>query len=236
MRVLVACEESQAVTIRFRERGHEAYSCDICRPSGGHEEWHIQGDVLPVLQGKPFYTMDDVRHRGGGWNMIIGFPPCTYLTNAGAARLFRDVHENEFQMINTERLMKGIRARDFFLAILNADCRHIAVENPVPSSIYCMPEPTQMIEPYWFGHPYSKRTCLWLKNLPKLRPTKIVEPQISWVSGGSKKADGTQRENMGMTFRDSTRKSKTFDGIAKAMADQWSDIGDYRDDEQPELF
>ena len=139
-------------------------------------------------------------------------------------------------MVNIERLKKGIAARDFFLAILNADCPHIAVENPVPSAIYMMPEPTQMIQPFQFGHPYTKRTCLWLKNLPRLRPTRIVEPKISWVSGGSKRADGSERRNKGMTFRDSETKSKTFDGIAKAMAEQWSDIGNYRDDEQLDLF
>lgn len=125
-------------------------------------------------------------------------------------------------MVNVERLKKGILGRDFFMAMLHAQCKHIAVENPVPSGIYVMPEKSQIIEPWMFGHPYSKRTCLWLKNLPNLRPTNIVTPQISWVSGGSKKADGTPRENQGMTFRDSFTKSKTFPGIGKAMAEQFS--------------
>ena len=168
--------------------------------------------------------------------MIIGFPPCTYLTNAGACRLFMDERQGDFQMINVRRLKKGIKARDFFLSILSADCEHIAIENPVPSSVFCMPEPSQLIQPWEFGHPYSKKTYLWLKNLPKLRPTKIVEPQISWVSGGSKRSDGSSRSNKGMTFRDSETKSKTFPGIAKAMAEQWSDIEGFHDDKQLELF
>lgn len=156
--------------------------------------------------------------------MLIGFPPCTYLTNAGACRLFKDSDAKDpYKLINVERLQKGIQGRDFFMRIWNADCEHIAVENPVPSAIYSLPEYTQIIQPYMFGHPFQKKTCLWLKNLPKLRATNIVEAEISWVSGGSKKADGTPRENQGMTFRDSTTKSKTFPGVAKAMAEQWTE-------------
>jgi hypothetical protein len=107
---------------------------------------------------------------------------------------------------------------------LKADCPRVAIENPIPSSIYCLPKYSQVIQPYEFGHPYSKKTCLWLKGLPVLRPTKIVKPICSWVSGGSKKADGSPRENKGMTFRDSCTKSKTFTGIAEAMAEQWGGI------------
>lgn len=112
-------------------------------------------------------------------------------------------------------------AKEFFLKVLDADCERVAIENPIPSGVFRLPKYTQVIQPYEFGHPYSKKTCLWLKGLPKLEPTEIVEPKISWVSGGSKKADGTPRSNMGMTFRDSKRKSKTFQGIAKAMTEQW---------------
>lgn len=153
--------------------------------------------------------------------MLIAHPPCTYLTNAGAARLFRNVHDGEFQMINVERLKNGILGRDLFMAMLNADCPRIAVENPVPSNIFCLPPASQIIQPYEYGHPYSKRTCLWLKGLPPLIPTEIVKPICSWVSGGSKKADGTPRINKGETFRDSLTKSKTFPGIAKAFSEQW---------------
>ena len=124
-------------------------------------------------------------------------------------------------MVNIERLKNGIKGRDLFIAMLNADCNRIAVENPVPSSIFCLPKETQSIQPYEFGHPYSKRTLLWLKGLPPLVPTELVKPLGSWVSGGSKKTDGTPRKNKGETFRDSVRKSKTFPGIAQAMAEQW---------------
>ena len=124
-------------------------------------------------------------------------------------------------MVNVERLKKGILGRDFFLAMLRADCDRIAVENPVPSSIYMMPNCSQVIQPWEYGHPYSKKTCLWLKNVPPLFSTDCVVPKGSWVSGGSKKADGSPRENQGEKFRDSYTKSKTFHGVAKAMAEQW---------------
>lgn len=224
MKILVACEESQVVATEFRNKGHEAYSCDILEPSGEHPEWHIKENVLPILNGDcDFKTMDGTEHHiEGAWDMIVGFPPCTYLSNAGAARLFRNVHDGEFQMINIERLKNGILGRDLFMAILHANASKIAVENPVPSGIYCMPKASQTIQPYEFGHPFSKKTCLWLKGLPLLQPTELVTPKGSWVSGGSKKADGTPRENKGEKFRDSYTKSKTFPGIAKAMAEQWS--------------
>ena len=223
MNILVACEESQEVCKAFRARGHRAFSCDIQQCSGGHPEWHITGDVLPLLNGDcTFQTADTHTHtQVGRWDLIIAHPPCTYLTNAGAARLFRNVHDGDFQMINIRRLKEGIKARDLFLAMLNADCDKIAVENPIPSSIFCLPQYSQCIQPYEYGHPFLKKTCLWLKGLPPLFPTEIVQPKGSWVSGGSKKANGEPRQNKGETFRDAFTKSKTFPGIAKAMADQW---------------
>lgn len=223
MNVLVACEESQEVCKAFRAKGHRAFSCDLQECSGGHPEWHIQGDVLPLLNGNcTFTTADTHTHtQDGRWDLIIAHPPCTYLSNAGAARLYKDVHDGDFQMINVERLKKGIEGRDFFMACLNADAPRIAIENPVPSGIYMMPKASQAIQPYEFGHPYSKKTLLWLKGLPPLFPSEIVEPVHSWVSGGSKRKDGSPRKDNGMTFRDSKRKSKTFPGIAKAMAEQW---------------
>ena len=221
MKVLVACEESQRVCTAFREREHEAYSCDIQECSGGHPEWHIMGDCLPLLNGNcGFVTMDGVNHRiDGKWDLIIAHPPCTYLSNAGAARLYKVVGGKSY--IERERFEKGMDAKEFFMEFYNADCDRIAIENPIPSAVYRLPKYTQTIQPYEFGHYYLKKTCLWLKDLPKLKPTEIVKPICSWVSGGSKKADGTPRENKGTTFRDSCRRSKTFEGIAKAMADQW---------------
>lgn len=164
MKVLVACEESQAVCIAFRKLGHEAYSCDTQECSGGHPEWHIKGDVLPLINGnKPFITMDgDLHAIVGTWDLLIAFPPYTYLTNAGSVRL-RIKGE-----INKERMAKAVEAKAFFMKFLEADCQKICVENPTPGKIHQLPQYTQAIQPWWFGHPYTKRTCLWLKNLPPL--------------------------------------------------------------------
>ena len=164
MKVLVACEESQAVCIAFRKLGHEAYSCDTQECSGGHPEWHIKGDVLPLINGnKPFVTMDgDLHAIVGTWDLLIAFPPCTYLTNASSVRL-RIKGE-----INKERMAKAVEAKAFFMKFLEADCQKICVENPTHGKIHQLPQYTQEIQPWWFGHPYTKRTCLWLKNLPPL--------------------------------------------------------------------
>lgn len=220
MKVLIACEESQEVCKAFRAKGHEAYSCDIQMCSGGHPEWHILGDALAVINGNAnFTTCDGQAHTIGKWDLLIAHPPCTYLSNAGAARLYKKVNGKSY--VDLERFNKGQDAKEFFLNFFHAPVEKIAVENPIPSGVYRLPKYTQTIQPYEYGHPYSKKTCLWLKNLPKLTPTNIVKPICSWVSGGSKKADGTARTNRGMPFRDSKTKSKTFSGIAQAMAEQW---------------
>ena len=171
MKVLVACEESQRVCTAFRQRGHEAYSCDVQEPSGSHPEWHICGDVLGILnpqqiggtlRGITFETMDGKMHTiNGGWDMIIAHPPCTYLSNAGACRLYP-----QKGVLNLERYAKGLDAKSFFMRFYNAECEHIAIENPIPSKVFELPKYTQTIQPYEFGHPFSKKTCLWLKNLP----------------------------------------------------------------------
>lgn len=216
--LLVACEESQRVCTAFRQRGWEAYSCDIIDCSGGHPEYHIKQDVIPLLNGNcDFETGDGVKHHIDRWDMLIAHPPCTYLSNAGACRLYPRKGE-----LNIERYQKDLDAKEFFLKFLNANIPHIAVENPIPTRVYNLPRYTQTIQPYEYGHPYSKKTCLWLKDLPELQPTNTVEPICSWVSGGSKNPDGSSRENKGMKFRDSKTKSKTFEGIAEAMAEQWT--------------
>lgn len=202
MRVLVACEESQTVCKAFRKLGHEAYSCDILPCSGGHPEWHIQGDVLEQLDKD--------------WDMIIGFPPCTYLSNAGACHLYPKKGK-----LNEERYLKGLDAKNFFLRILNANCDKICVENPVSSLVFEMPKHSQEIQPFEFGHPYRKKTRLWLKGLPLLEPTDLITENInSWVNGGSKDSKGNRRKCEGVTHN-SLNRSKTFSGIAKAMAEQW---------------
>ena len=217
MKVLVACEESQRVCTAFRDLGNEAYSCDIQECSGGHPEWHILGDVLPYINGKcNFSTCDGVSHTiDGKWDLLIAHPPCTYLTNAGSVRM-RIRGE-----INSERYQKMLEARDFFLRFLQADCERIAVENPTPMKLCELPPYTQAIQPYEHGHPYSKRTCLWLKGLPILKPTCIIEKHTPYVNGGCEDANGNYRKFQGRRERDPKMRSKTFPGIAKAMAEQW---------------
>lgn len=222
MKVLIACEESQRVCVAFRERGHEAYSCDILAPSGGHPEWHIRGDVLDVLDGGTVVTMDGKSHVIGKWDLMIAHPPCTKTSNAGARHLYKGGR------LNIKRYYDGLCGKALFVALLRADIPHICVENPTPSTVFEFPSPSQAIQPYEFGHPYSKRTCLWLKGLPLLKPTNIVEPQATYCPSGSysHKHDPKHR---GCFTRDRARnRSKTFPGIARAMAEQWGkgDNGD----------
>lgn len=220
MRVLVACEESQVVCAAFRSLGHEAYSCDIQEPSGGHPEWHVRGDALELLKGGVITTMDGVCHEIPKWNMLIAFPPCTYLTCASAVRLFNADHSIK----DPARYQKGLDAAAFFCAFLNADIPMIAIENPVPLKIFNLPPCTQKIEPYYFGDPWRKRTCLWLVNLPELRPTNIVEPQGLWVGTSSARRGFRSDEHCVLnTIRDSKRRAKTFRGIANAIAQQYSE-------------
>lgn len=220
MKVLVACEESQTVCKAFRARGHEAYSCDIQEPSGGNPEWHIMGDALPLINGRcEFETMDGQKHSiDGKWDLLIAHPPFTYLTNAGAVRM-RVKGE-----IQPERFEKAMEAKEFFMAFYNADCDHIAVENPTPMKLVGLPPYSQAIQPYLFGHPYSKRTCLWLKGLPPLFPTEVLSWHEPYVNGGCKDAHGNYRRFQGRKERDPKTRAKTFPGIAEAMAEQWGSL------------
>jgi hypothetical protein len=164
MKILVACEESQAVTIELRKLGYEAYSCDIVPCSGGHPEWHLFQDVIPLLNPHDngirwtYNESLDIIYLPQKWDAIIAFPPCTYLSNAGACRLYP-----QKGVLNEERYKKGLEAKEFFMQFLNADCPRIAVENPVSSTVFNMPKHTQEIQPYQFGHPYTKKTRLWLR-------------------------------------------------------------------------
>lgn len=202
MKILVACEESQAVTKELRKLGHEAYSCDIEPCSGRHPEWHLQQDVIPLLSQT--------------WDMIIAFPPCTYLTNAGARHLWKN------HQLNQERYEKGLKAKEFFMMFYNANCERIAIENPTPSRIYELPKKSQVIQPYHFGHPYTKRTQLWIKGLPPLIPTQIVEPERTWCPSGSYSKKHREKHRGVFTTDRAKNRSKTFPGIAKAMAEQWA--------------
>jgi hypothetical protein len=204
MKVLVACEESQRVTIEFRKRGHEAYSCDIQSCSGGHPEWHLQQDVIPLLKES--------------WDMIIAFPPCTHLCVSGA-KWFED-------KILDGRQYQGIQ---FFMEFANAPCKKIAIENPVGIMSTKWRKPDQIIQPYQFGDEFQKTTCLWLKGLPLLKPTKIVDKGEMYVfKGGKGRKAKWILDTLSLPGDERSRiVSKTFPGIAKAMAEQWGNISKF---------
>lgn len=204
MRILVACEESQAVTIEMRRLGHEAYSCDLQECSGGHPEWHLQCDALELLKLR--------------WDMIIAHPPCTYMSAAGACRMYPKAGQ-----IDEGRLEKAMQAKAFFMALYAADCPRIAIENPRPLNCVGLPKASQHIQPYEFGEPWSKLTYLWLKGLPPLIPTEIVANHKPYVSCGTSRNKGN-REKSGASRAGGAQKirSKTFSGIARAMAEQWA--------------
>ena len=204
MKVLVACEESQSVCKEFRKLGHEAYSCDIVPCSGGHPEWHLQQDVLPLLKEK--------------WDMIIAFPPCTYLTVTGNRWFNIDRYGEKAIQRHKDRK----EAIDFFMAFANADCERIAIENPVGIMSSEWRKPNQIINPWQFGDAFEKKTCLWLKGLPELTPTNIVEipPRKKFDSGKSMPSWYAEAWHLPKEERAKLR-SKTFPGIARAMAEQW---------------
>lgn len=161
-----------------------------------------------------------IHYIDGEWDLIIGHPPCTYLSNAGANSLFKKINGKTY--MNYERYKKGLKGKEFFMKILNANCEKIAVENPTPSRIYELPQYTQVIQPYEFGHPYSKRTCLWLKGLPELQPTNIISDYVPYVSSGMySKTHDPKYKGVSRVGGSAKIRSKTFLGIAKAMAEQW---------------
>lgn len=219
MNVLVACEESQAVCKAFLEIGYNAFSCDIQPCSGGRPDRHIRGDVLPLLNGNcEFETMDGEKHAiDGKWDLIIAHPPCTYLTLAGN-KWFKPEFENRFP----ERKRQRQEAIDFFMQFVNADCQHVAIENPVGVMSSQYRKPDQYIEPYYFGDAEKKKTGLWLKGLPLLTPTNVVEPVIIHCASGANEPRW-HMETMKLPKEERSKaRSKTFPGIAKAMATQWS--------------
>ena len=218
MKILVACEESQAVTIELRILGHEAYSCDIVECSGGHPERHIMQDVIPLLNGNcGFATMDEQTHMvNGKWDMIIAFPPCTKTSNAGARHLWKG------GKLNIQRYYEGLCGKALFEAIRHADCDKIVIENPTPSKIFEYPQPTQVVQPYEHGHPFSKKTLLWEKGVDPLKPTNIVEPTRTWCPSGSYSGKHADKHRGMFTTDRAKNRSKTFPGIAKAMAEQWA--------------
>ena len=218
MKVLIACEESQIVCKAFRERGHEAYSCDIQEPSGGHPEWHIHGDAISALDGGVITTMDGKQHDVGKWDLLIAHPPCTYLTVTGN-RWF-----NEERYGDKARQRKELRneAANFFMSFINADVDKIAVENPIGYMSTVYQKPSQIIHPYMFGDPARKATCLWLKGLTKLTPTDIVEPIVIHYQNGNGTDNPWHMDTLKLPPNERAKaRSKTFPGIAAAMAEQW---------------
>lgn len=220
MKVLVACEESQTVCKAFRERGHEAYSCDIQEPSGGHPEWHILGDAIEALRGGWVKTMDMKLHDVGRWDLAICHPPCTDLAVSGA-RWFPEKQKDGRQQ----------KAIVFFMQMFMANADRIAVENPVCIMSKCYRRPDQIIQPFEYGHKTKKATCLWLVNLPRLKPTCVVEPEIieyrcknGKIARFGKGIGQAEENGKKYGFSDpmtAKLRSKTFEGVAAAMADQW---------------
>jgi len=193
MKVLIACEFSGVVRDAFIKRGHNAVSCDLL-PSESNIGIHYQEDILTGL-------------LHGNWDLMIAHPPCTYLSNAGARFLYPK------GVLNQNRLRMGMEAKEFFMHLWNADIPKICIENPIPSTIFGLPEKTQSIQPYFFGHPVQKKTYLWLKGLPNLEPTDILEkPQSTKVDGNWFNKGGKDRQK---------NRARTFQCVAIAMAEQW---------------
>jgi site-specific DNA-cytosine methylase len=207
MRILVACEESQALTNRFRGLGHEAFSCDILPCSGGHPEWHLQQDVTELLKQK--------------WDMIVAFPPCTYLTVTGNRWFNIDRYGEKAVQRHKDRE----EAIKFFLMFANAECDYIAIENPVGIMSSEWRKPDQIINPYEFGDPYEKKTCLWLKGLPPLKPTNVVKPEPRKEFKSGKTMPGWYADTWKLPKDERAKlRSKTFPGIAQAMVSQWTNF------------
>ena len=200
-KVLIACEESQAVVVEMRALGIEAYSCDTEPCSGRHPEWHIQQDVTQLLDEE--------------WDMIIAFPPCTYMSKAGARFMYPTAGN-----VDLGRLAKAQKAKDFFMLFYNSKCKRICIENPTPLKVVGLPPHSQVVQPWMFGHPYSKRTLLWLKGLPPLMATDVVQDFVPFLPSntGSFSRGGGGSRGVAHTAKDA---SKTFVGVAKAMANQW---------------
>lgn len=241
LKVLIACEESQRVCTAFRELGHEAYSADIQEPSGGHPEWHIHGDCLKILHGGEFHTMDGVKHTVNKWDLIIAFPPCTYLSLV--ATRAHSLKCTPLDKINN-RTLQRIEGMDFFMKFANADCEHIAIENPVGIMNTAYRSPDQVINPYMFAESVddtenyvTKATCLWLKGLPSLQGTGLPKPDNAILYGRhpSGKVRCWEEVQGGGKNRGKVR-SKTFPGVADNMAQQWSAYLTGQTDKQLSFF
>lgn len=227
MKVLIACEESQRICIEMRKLGHEAYSCDILPASGGHPEWHIQGDCTPLINGKcKFVTQDNTEHNiVSTWDLLIAHPDCTYLAVTGN----KWFNVEKYGDSAIQRVFHRDNAINFFMMFANADCEHICIENPVGIMSTKWRKPDQIIQPYMFGEHARKKTCLWLKNLPLLKPTEIVDPGYISKQGlslGASAYYACDEQGKILKFCDPETKrirARTYVGIAKAMAKQYTE-------------
>lgn len=226
MNVLIACECSQTVCKEFRALGHEAYSCDIEDQYGGHPEWHIKGDCLEILRGgQMFKTEDGSAHNIDKWDLIIAHPPCTYLSNAATSK--HSLKSSTLEEIN-ERTAKRIQAQEFFMKFANSNCEKIAIENPVGVMSTVYRKPDQIIEPYQFADSVNdtenyitKRTCLWLKGLKPLQGNSLDKPNNAELFGRHPSGKARCWNEMQWQKNRAIVRSKTFPGIARAMAEQW---------------
>lgn len=216
MKVLVACEESQTVCKAFRAKGHEAYSCDIQEPSGGHPEWHILGDAIAALAGGQITTMDGKTHDVGKWDLLIAHPPCTYLTVTGNSWFNIEKYGDKAK----ERYRRRYEAIVFFMQFALANIERIAVENPVGVMSTCYRKPDCIVHPYHFGDDAKKKTCFWLKNLPPLTPTNIIQPTTVKTGNGTDSPWHAFTWGLPPNERAKVR-STFFKGLSLAMADQW---------------
>lgn len=227
MKVLIACEESQTVCKAFRAKGHEAYSCDIIEPSGGHPEWHIHGDAIEALKGGVITTMDGVEHDIGKWDLLIAHPPCTYLTISGNRWFNVERYGDKAQ----QRIVERELAAAFFMQFVNSDCEHIAVENPIGFMNTAFRKPDQIVHPFYFAEAADdencerKATCLWLKNLKPLKYEIKFKPRVISYRNGKGTDSLWHMNTMHLPPAERAKaRSKTFPGIAKAMVEQWGGI------------
>lgn len=220
MNVLIACEESQRVCIEFRKKGHDAFSCDIQECSGGHPEWHILGDVKTIVNGRCSFVLQNGERKSidGEWDLIIAHPPCTYLSNAGACRMFRVIDGKRY--VDYDRYQKMKAGREFFEMFLNCNCEKVVIENPLPMKICELPTPSQIIQPFDFGDPFSKKTLLWLKGVPPLFSTGLCKDHKTFLPSCTSRYSKGFGGGSGIA-KEKKERSKTFPGIAAAMAEQW---------------
>ena len=227
MKVLIACECSQTVCKAFRCIEHEAYSCDILKCYGGHPEWHIVGDCIDIINGSvSFMTEDGINYSiDTEWDLIIAHPPCTYLSNAATSK--HSLKSSTLEEIN-ERTAKRVQAQEFFMRIVNSNCERIAIENPVGIMSTVYRKPDQIIEPYQFAESeddkenyQTKRTCLWLKGLQRLQINDLPRPDNAKIWGRWSNGKARCWNDLVYSKERAVIRSKTFPGIAKAMAEQW---------------